>query len=318
MRKLAVFATLVAIVVATGTFSKTCLAQNPWQTGSLNENKMSIEVGAKVFDRPGIDSQSPIVFDSVTNQTLISAEQASDFGSTFGVEIKLNFPDMWDNQLELRTVLADWDEDLQATGPALASSFFPDPANPPQTFNMNLQSDFYSIELMRKRSVRPGLTIFGGPRFVSTGDVLSTEGILPIGMATVTANNAWEASNAMTGLQGGFEVCRPIAQAVYVSGFFRGGGYHNSTKVTSSSSVSTSPFVTNTSRRKSAQSFIGELGGKLHFEIIPNSLASFIGYEATWIDGIALSSANVSNFGSIDTGNTVFFQAVTFGLNLSY
>ena len=318
MRKLAVFATIVAIVVATGTFSKTCQAQNPWQPWSLNENKMSIEVGAKVFDRPGVDDQAPVVFDSVTNQTLISNEQATDFGSTFGAEIKLNFPDRWDNQLEFRTVLANWDEDLQAAGPALASGFFPDPLNPPQPFDMDLESDFYSFELMRKRTIRPGLTLFGGPRFVSTSDRLSTESSLTIDLATITANNAWEASNSMTGLQGGFEVCRPLAQAVYVSGFFRGGGYHNSTKVTTASSVSTSPFTTQTSRRQSSQSFIGEVGGRVHFEILPNSLGTFVGYEATWIDGIALTSANIENVGGIDTNNTIFFQAVTFGVNLSF
>lgn len=279
---------------------------------------MSIEVGAKVFDRPGIDDQGPVVFNSLTNQTLISNEQATDFGSTFGAEIKLNFPDMWDNQLELRTVLADWSEDLQATGTSLASGFFPDPLNPPQTFDMNLQSDFYSFELMRKRAIRPGLTIFGGPRFVSTSDRLSTVGTLPIDFSTITATNDWEATNAMTGLQGGFEVCRPLAQSVYVSGFFRGGGYHNATKISTSANVSTSPFTTRTSRRQSSQSFIGEIGGRVHFEILPNSLGTFLGYEATWIDGIALTSANVANVGGIDTNNTIFFQAVTFGVNLSY
>jgi phage tail protein X len=318
VRKLAVFATIVAIVVATGTFSKTCQAQNPWQPWSLNENKMSIEVGAKVFDRPGIDDQGPVVFDSVTNQTLITNEQASDFGSTFGAEIKINFPDRWDNQLELRTVLADWDEDLQAVGPNLASGFFPDPANTPQTFNMNLQSDFYSIELMRKRAVRPGLTIFGGPRFVSTSDSLATEGILTLGLGSITQTNTFDAKNSMAGLQGGFEVCRPLAQSVYFSGFFRGGGYHNSTKFNTSSNLSTSATVTRTRRSRSTESFIGEVGGKLHFEILPSCLASYVGYEATWIDGIALSSANVANPTGIDTANTVFFHAVTFGVNLSY
>ena len=56
----------------------------------------------------------------------------------------------------------------------------------------------------------------------------------------------------------------------------------------------------------------------MNFEIIPNGLSTYLGYEATVIDGIALAAPNVIDTSPIDTNNTVFFDAITFGVNLSF
>jgi hypothetical protein len=319
VRKLAVFATLFAAVAVTGfgMCPNLAVAQNPWQQSTLNENKMSIEVGAKVFDR-GSDATGALVVDTTTGSTLLSNQQATDFGSSFGAEVKLNFPGMYDRGVEVRAVIGNWDQDFSVAGATLGSTFFPDPLNPPTTFDYGIESDYFSIEVMRKRSVRPGLTIFGGPRFVSTSDEINAAASQTVAGTIFTQSNDFEAKNSMMGLQGGIEICRPISQAVYASGFVRGGGYFNPTEFNTSDTSATTGVVTRTRQRRSSETFIGEAGGRLHFEILPNCLASYVGYEATWIDGIALASANVGNLGAIDTHNTIFFHAVTFGVNLSY
>ena len=52
---------------------------------------------------------------------------------------------------------------------------------------------------------------------------------------------------------------------------------------------------------------------------LPNCISGYVGYEATWIDGIALAPANVTLVGgAIDTNNTSFFEAVTFGMQILY
>jgi len=280
------------------------------------------------WSRPGDDSNNPIIFDSVTNTTLLSQEQATDFGTDFGIEVKVSVPDHHHNRdWEFRTIIATWEEDRAIFGNNLASSFFPDPQDPttvfvpPQAVTYDFESDYFSFELMRKQAIRPGLTFSAGPRFISTSDEIAI-------VATVTGSqfNDFEAKNSLVGLQVGLEVNRPIAQSLYFTVFGRAGGYYNGTRFDTATSTMdtlgiTNTPVTQTRQTRSTESFVAEAGGRLNFEILPNSLSTFIGYEATVIDGIALSQANVGNVANIfpiDTNNTVFFQAITFGANLSY
>ena len=86
MSKLAVFTSLFALIVMTSVCPSWSVAQSVWQQPT-SRKKASVEVGAKIFDRPGDDSNNPIIFDSVTNTTLLSQEQATDFGTDFGIEI---------------------------------------------------------------------------------------------------------------------------------------------------------------------------------------------------------------------------------------
>ena len=320
MSKLAVFTSMFALIVMAGVCPRWSMGQSQWQRSTLNENKMSIQVGAKVFNRPGDDSSLPIVTDTITNTTLLSSDQATDFGSAFGLEIILNGPGHYDRNLEFRTVLTNWDEEQSITGVSLASPFFPDPLNPPQTFNYDIESDFYSFELIRKRSVRPGLTLGFGPRFVSTSDEIAVESILTDAATAVTASqfNDFEAENSIIGLQANIEYNQPISQAVSFTFIGRAGGYFNSTEVNTSVLNTADAVVTTTRRQASTESFIAELGGRVNFEIIPNGLSTYLGYEATVIDGIALAAPNVIDTSPIDTNNTVFFDAITFGVNLSF
>ena len=330
MSKLAVFTSLFALIVMSGICPSRSVAQSQWQQSTLNTNRVSIEVGAKVFDRPGDESNIPVVFDSITGSTLLSSERATDFGSNFGLEAKVIIPGHYDRNVEFRTVLVNWDEENSIAGDSLASSFFPDALNPPQTFDFDIEADYYSFELMRKRSVRPGLIISGGARYISTSDLISTTStattIDPVlGTVTGTQLNSFDAKNSLVGLQLGLEYNQPVAQAVYLSFFGRAGGYYNGTTFNTTASASdtlgvTDTTVTRTRRSRSTESFVGEAGGRVNFQVLPNCFSTYIGYEATVIDGIALAAANVDPINTIriDTKNTLFFQAITFGANFTY
>ena len=332
MSKLAVYTSLFALIVMTGISPSWSLAQSPWQQPTSNPNRMSVEVAAKVFDRPGDDPSSAVIFDSVTNVTLLDNERATDFGSQFGVEIKLSVPSRldYDTGFEFRTVLVNWDEENSFVGDNLASDFFPDALNPPETFDFDIRSDYYSFELVKKRTVRRGLTASGGVRYISTSDLISTTGTdtiaIPgiVGGTVASAFNDFEATNSLVGLQFGLEYNQPVAQSVFITVFGRAGGYYNGTEFNTSSSTTDPTGILNTpivetGRFQSTESFVGEAGGRVNFQVIPNCFTTFIGYEATVIDGIALAAANVAQpTTGIDTNNTVFFQAVTFGAKLTY
>ena len=314
--KLAVFTSLFALIVMTGISPDWSLAQSPYQRSTLNNGKMSIEVGAKIFDRPGDDNSDALVFDSVTNANLLSSDRATDLGSNFGVDISITKPGLYDRSLQFRTVLVEWDEENLIIGDnALSSSFFADELNPPQGFAYNTESDFYSFELMQRRAVWPGMTVSAGPRFISTSDTTATTGLFMDGSAPEF--NTFDAKNSLIGLQVGLEYNQPVAQSVFLTVFGRAGGYYNGTKFDTTSTTADPAFAV-TRRTRSTESFVADAGGRVNFVIVPNCISSFIGYEATVLDGIALSSENIFNPGRIDTNNTVFFQAITFGANFNF
>jgi len=328
--KLAVFSSLFALIVMTGVCPSWSVAQSPWQQATLKPNRLSVAVEAKIFDRPGDDSNTPVVSDSVTNATLLSNERATDFGSNFGLEVRVNVPGNYGSSWEFRTLATDWDEQNTINGNSLSSPFFPDPDNPPQSLNYDIESDYFSFEIMRKRAVCPGLTVSGGPRFISISDELIVDSFLTttdavLGQITASQFNDFEAKNSLIGLQFGLEYNQPVAQSVYLTVFGRVGGYHNGTEFNTETSASDTLGISDmaafqTRRTRSVESFVAEAGGRVNFEIIPNVMSTFIGYEATVIDGIALSAANIdqANTIRIDTSNTLFFQAITFGATMTY
>ena len=99
------------------------------------------------------------------------------------------------------------------------------------------------------------------------------------------------------------------------------GGYYNPTEVTTEDTDLISGTVTHR-QTKSTGSFLGEVGGRLYVDFVPNCFSGYVGYEANWIDGIALAPAQflaaTTATPSIDTANTAFFQGVTFGLKFTY
>ncbi len=322
MSKLAVFTSLFALIVATGINPSQSAAQSQWPQSTLKQNKLSVQVEGKVFDREGNGSDTPLIFDSVTNATLLTGDQATDFGSDFGIELRANLPGINNRSFELRAVIAEWDEQRSVSGANLASPLlFPDPLNPATTFESNNEADYFSFELMRKREVLPGVTVSAGPRFISTSDITTFVSTQAAGPIAGPLFGDFEAKNSLIGAQVGLEFNRPIAQSLSITLFGRAGGYYNGTEF--NTATATGPTNTSasarTNSRRSTESFVADAGGRVNFEIIPNGLSSYIGYEATVIDGIALSTENFLNTGPlIDTNNTVFFQAITFGINLSY
>lgn len=320
MSKLAVFTSLFALIFMAGICPSQSMAQSPWTQSTLRENKLSVQVEGKVFDREGNGLGFPVVSDSVTNTTLLTADRATDFGSDFGLELRATLPGINKNSFEFRAVIAEWDEQRPTSGANLASPLFPDAANPPTSLQLDIEADYFSFELMRKREVLPGVTVSAGPRFISTSDSINTFSNTPAGPLAGPLFSEFEAKNSLVGGQVGLEFNRPVGQSIYVTLFGRAGGYYNGTRFATSAAPTAEGFSNpiETNRNRSTESFVADLGGRVHFEIIPNGLSSYVGYEATVIDGITLSAENIFNPGRLDTNNTVFFQAITFGVNLSY
>ncbi len=290
-----------------------------WPQTTSTDPRFSVEFGAKAYDRPGDDLGLPLITDGVTNSVLFDSDAATDLGSSAGAEVKFNFMNRIGRELEIRTIIADWEELTSIQGGNLVSPFFPVAGQEPTSVQYGYSADYFSIELMARRAVRPGVTLMFGPRFVSTKDLIELAGSQVVNGATISQTQTIEATNALIGLQGGVEFNYPITQSMYINGFGRFGGYTNPTEVT----TGTTDIMGNVSggtQTKATGSFLGEVGGRLYIDIFPNALSVYVGYEATWIDGLALAPAQVLTTGlnGVETANTPFFNAATIGLKWTY
>jgi len=313
------------------------MAQWPGATRG-QQNKHILEIGAAGFDRPGVDSSIGVISDASTGEILFDSEDATSVGGAAGLDIKYQFETRGGRTLRFRSILADFDTSNEITSEfGLTSGALPFPTpgvssltgDDPERIQYDYESRLLSFELMSCRQIAPGITFVSGPRYVSIRELVETEidGEIDFqnGLPTVPATqvNTLSADNGLIGLQAGLEVTFPITRHLYTEGFIRAGGYYNPTEVgRSEQQIAAGQFIDPPAfgdrLTKSTGSFLGEVGGRVFFNIIPDTVDSYVGYEATWIDGIALAPVQLLSTTSVDTANTLFYQAVTFGVRMQF
>jgi len=303
------------LLIAGFVFTSTGLGQWPQTT---SHNHWSVEFGAKVLDRPGNDLGIPLVTDSNTLAPLFTSTQAADLSTAVAPEIKFNFQTGSGRELEVRSFIAQWDETPGAlVGPNLTSPLFPIGVVP-DVLTFEHDSDMFNLEVMDRRAFAPGLVWMMGPRLLTTSDTIRTSSTI----GGVVSDESVKAKNVLMGFQGGLELNRPIADGLYFSTYIKGGGYFNPTKAEYASRLG-NVTTASTEVTDGTASFLGEVGGRLVWDFVPNAISGYAGYEATWIDGIALASTQVLRVASgeslaIHTSNTEFFHGVVFGLRVTY
>jgi hypothetical protein len=321
--------TTVAISIAAAFLTSHSHAQWPGTTRGSDHNNW-LEIGGRAYSRPGTDSDIPVVTDSETGATLFDAGQATNAGSAPGLEVSFGFEGKkFDRNWEFRTVIADFDVETDVPGPNLASPFFGDADI--QNFNYQYGSRLLSFELNSWRSLAPGIRFSAGPRYVSLTDTVTAEltsttstGVAGAPLIPIDTVSTREATNGLIGLQAGLDLRFPISQQIYTTGFLRTGGYYNPTEVNSSlESFSAGVLFDSeptTRQTKSTGSFLAEVGGRIYVDLYEDTISSYVGYEATWIDGIALAPPAFFGDGTsgVDTANTLFFHAVTFGIRMNF
>ena len=324
--------TAVAISIAASFSNSHCHAQWPGSTrGDIHKNWL--EIGGRAYSRPGTDSDIPVISDAVTGATLFTAEQATNGGSAPGLEISFGFnrnKTPYDRQWEFRSVIAEFEVDTDVPGPNLASPFFP--GDGVDNFNYAYDSRLLSFELNNWRTLAPGIRFSSGPRYVSLNETVTTDlasttptGVLGTPLIPLNTIAVQEATNGLIGLQAGLDLRFQVSRQIYTRGFIRTGGFYNPTEVTSSLNTFTNGTLFDseegTRETKSTGSFLAEVGGRIYVDLFhDDTVSGYAGYEATWIDGIALAPAAFTGDGTsgVDTANTLFFHAITFGLRVNF
>jgi hypothetical protein len=319
---------IISVFVVMALLGSTAVGQ--WHQ-TTDHNPWSVEIGGKFLDRPGTDLGLPLITNSVTRQTLFDSGDATDLGNTPAAEVKFNFQSKTGQEWEVRSMLANWEERIDPLlGPNLESPFFtPGTVQTINQFDYQYDSELYSFELMKRRSFRrAGLVAMLGPRFLSERNTVThvTRASVSPGsglpLVQISQQSVTSTKNTLIGLQGGIELNRPISPGLYISGFAKAGGYYNPTKLQTRDSDDFTDIVVTSKSTFETGSFLGETGGRIYMDIVPNVFTSYVGYEATWIDGFAASPEQVlKSFGTdrtIETTNTIFFHGITFGVKYTY
>ena len=328
MRKFSIF-TAVAVSITASIPASVLMAQWPGTTRG-KDHKHILEIGGIAFDRPGVGTPTPLITDAQTSETLFDSEDGTSVGGAAGLDIKYQFETRRGRTLRFRSIVADFDTSNEIIGVnGLASPLLPDNVDT-NRIQYEYDSRLLSFELMSCRNIAPGINLVAGPRYISMteevrleadGEIDFQNGIAPVAATQV---DTLSADNSLIGLQAGIEITLPLAQSFYFEGFARGGGFYNPTEVSSSTQDLVGgqfldPPLLGPRNTSSSESLLGEVGGRLFFDLVPDAVSGYVGYEATWIDGIALAPAQLfANAGSVDTSNTLFYQGVTFGMRMNF
>jgi hypothetical protein len=304
-------------VVAIAAFG-TVQAQAQWpQTTSPSNCGFWAEANGAVFDRPGNDLGLGLIFDSVTLAPQYTSNDITDLGSTVGAEIKFGNNSRWCGPWEIGASIGTWETYDLVAGPNLESPFFPG-FSPDQVEFFN-QSQFYDIEFNLRRPFAPGFTFLYGLRYLDLADRLQFVSQTDFGILDFITDDRIETKNSAIGGQVGLEMNMPLAQPIYVQGFIKVGGLGNATKVDRFSSTSLDAEISSRDT-KGIATFVAQTGGRLYFELLPRHVHTYAGYEATWIDGVAVAPPQFLNTGTeaVITSNTIFWHAITFGLRYQF
>ncbi len=110
-----------------------------------------------------------------------------------------------------------------------------------------------------------------------------------------------------------------------LGGLVKVGGYYNNAE--ESTGVSIFKVVRPSNASTGHAAFVGEAGLQCKYQVL-KSLALKVGYEALWLDGVALAAGQIQETYTtapstvtalgVNSGSSVFFHGVTAGLEYSF
>jgi hypothetical protein len=278
------------------------------------------------MDRPGdLNNTTPVLRSLVNGDTLITGEQLSDPGTGAGPDLSIQyFPNASTLSYEFRGRYYGWRDQTSDTGlmelTGASGLLF-------NRFETDYTSDYVSLEFNAKRTVRPGLNLLAGARFINMEESLKMLGngnvVLPPPFGSIPFENdvIVRASNPMVGLQTGLDWGWELSNRITINSFLRAGGYSNFAK----QRVRTVNNLLGTDNTITADgtefAFAGETGFRVHFEIFERHLFGFVGGEAHFLNRVATAPAQLElqSVGFSDV-NTVAprFYGITFGLDARF
>jgi hypothetical protein len=295
--------------------------QAQWDVFNNDAPQIKIEAAVLALDRSRDDNGIPLITNSLTFETLFDSGQATDLNTAAGVDISLQFWSHYGVEMEVEGGYAHWERSDSFLGPFLETPFLPQLS--PDEINYQYDSKLFSVEWNCRREWTPGFTFLLGPRFVYLEEYVRTDTSttifqpLPLPVLEFETLTTVDTKNPLVGAQLGGELDVLLTGNIAFEGYIKAGAYANF----SSAFVhqeSTGFDDLDSDRTKSAGSFVGELGGRLYYYVHPGACSFFVGYEATWIDNVALAPVQFITFENLNNdvilGVTPFVGGAVFGL----
>ena len=297
-----------------------------WPTDFQNVGQSYLELSGKIFDRPGDEFEQPIIFDGITESIILSSGDVTDLNGGGGAEARFGSTGPRCQKWEVRTFMATWDNFYFFDQENMQSPLIP-PINDmgtifsPDEIEVGYDSEIFSVEFSIRRPWTNGITFICGPRYMRLNEelIFTTHSLIDTapfpGPFILDTENEFETTNNLLGMQIGALFNFPVSRDIYLNGFIRTGAYANWMELNVFADTTLSDPIFQEFDR-STSSFVAEVGGKLFYDLIPGCLAGFAGYEATWIDQVALAPAQATTLepDGIYSRTTPFFHAILFGL----
>ena len=185
------------------------------------------------------------------------------------------------------------------------------------------RSKLYNGEVNLRRPIKPWLTVLAGFRWVELEDAYFAQGTEAI--LSTPFSEAIRAHNHLYGSQIGVDVVLLKEQERFqIHGIAKTGLFYNAASQNSTFSNpggALGPYSADASG--SHASFLGEVGLMASQRINEHAVLRF-GYEAMWIDGVALGPRQIpstdlgAGTADIETGGGVFFHGANLGLEFTW
>jgi hypothetical protein len=308
---------LFLLAVLTFVGSNAAHAQWP-STTSTDEGRFWMEAGASAHDRPGGKLGLALISNDVTNDVLFTSDQLTDMNTAFGPNIRFGSKSRLGFNWEASTSMAKWETSDVFEGPNLTSPFI-DPTLDPEEIGVGYDSEFFDVQFNFRRAIYPGMTFLIGPRYFQLNEELRLTTETTVSNLLVTSLNSADVSNSAIGGTIGFELNQPISRDIYIQGHVKASGLSNKGEMTRLADTNFGDPTTD-SIDKSSGMFIGQTGGRVYFEVFPRRVATYLGYEANWLDGVATAPSQDFVVGGreMKNSNTIFWHSVNFGLKFTY
>ncbi|MBX3418982.1 MAG: hypothetical protein KF851_15365 [Pirellulaceae bacterium] len=313
---------LLCLAVITLVFTSSAYGQWPG-IANPGQSRFWMEAGGAVFSRPGGDLGLGLITNTQTNEILFSSDQLSDMQSTVGPNLRIGSTNRFGIEWEASTQFGRWTTDEEFFGPNLTSPFI-DPQLSPDVIGVGYDSQFFDFQFNLRKSFAPGMTFLIGPRyFRMTEDLrLNTETLVDAGFFDflLLSENLVDISNSAIGGTIGFEFNQPVSQLISVQGHVKASGLANQGRMSRSEFNNLDVVLLDDRIDKSGGMFIGQAGGRMYFDIAPGRAATYLGYEANWLDGVANAPSQDFAVGGneMKLSNTIFWHTIHFGLRFSY
>jgi len=291
----------------------------------FQQKQFEFHMGVKLMDRPGSENNFPIIRDSTLGTTILSAAQASDLNTGVGIENSLIKHTGEGVSWELKSNFVQWEEGKQLLG--MGSLVQPGIAFPLDTINTQYESDYFSIELNYKRTVFNGLALLIGPKFAHLKDRFVADSFWTNPSTTTppfpfptsvnfVGRNERVGRNRMLGYQLGADLNLNVTGRFQVTGMIRGGQFINPIKFSNTTDSSLIAAQSRIITSDTKDGFFGEAGGRVNYDLFTGVASIYMGYEATWIDGVALAPSSFTNGTPGIATDTLFFHGAVFGLTI--